>query len=336
MVAAAAAATTEVEMEMMEVCYFAIHFFRAVIISPSSYLSFTLLVLCFYLGGICFSGDVLVDVLHMGPIPMRDVQIGDQIRSSLSTYQPVYSFAHYHPTHKGKFLEVHTSNSNITNQYPLEISAEHLIFIQGKRTPVRAKTLRVGDTLEPAGATITSILVVEKNGIYAPLTLDGTFLIFQPGGPVTGTNGTGNGMVQVSSYAAIVQNQTQSEFVQLQDGIDLPISQHTGIHMLLTPFRLFCSSDFATGDICDAYDEQGMPYYISWGIDVLTWADQQPMFLQIIMFVLAFIIFGIVVVLEQLFQLVVQVTSGAGGLAGCAFTVTAVAYAAKKMEASNV
>ena len=279
---------------------------------------------------ICFSEDVLVDVQHMGPVPMKDVQVGDHIRTSPTEYQPVYSFAHYHRTRKGKFLVLHTSNHNITNQHPLEISQDHLIYLHGKRTPVRAKTLTVGDKLAPAGANIISISSVEKNGLYAPITPDGSFLIFQPGWEVLGTNSTGNGMVKVSSYAAIVQHQTQSAYVLLDDGTSLPISQHRGIHMVLTPFRLFCTSDFASGDICNSYDEQGLPHYISWGIDILGQANQQPKVLQLIMFVLAIIVFGSLVVVEQILQFGFLVTNVTGGMAGCVLALTVVAYTKKR------
>lgn len=266
---------------------------------------------------------------------MKDVQIGDHIRTSATEYQPVYSFAHYHPTRKGKFLVVQTSNHNITNQYPLEISGEHLLYLLGKRTPVRAKTVHVGDKLEPAGATIVSISSVEKDGLYAPLTPDGSFLVFQPGWPVTATNGTGNGMVKVSSYAAIVQHQTKSDYVQWQDGTNLPISQHRGIHMLLTPFRLICASGFASDDICNSYDEEGFPHHISWGIGILGWANQQPKLLQLVMFALATIVFGILVALEQLLQFGLSATSVTGGLTGCALALSVVAYTRKRMEVSK-
>lgn len=212
---------------------------------------------------------------------MKDLFVGDQILSSVHGqphkryYQPVYSFAHYHPTKEATFKVVHTEDGKM-----FDISADHLIYVQGSANPKRAGSVRPGDRLAPTGVAVTEIGETTKAGIYAPMTSDGTFLL---------ENG-----IQVSSYAAIVQD-TNNEYVTFRDG-SKAISQHTGIHMTLAPYRMWCR---VTASLhCKSYNKEGMPHHIARGMRVLEWVNQQHQFVQYILFALAFSVFGFLLVIE--------------------------------------
>jgi len=232
----------------------------------------------------CFSGETVVEVFDRGSIAMKDLSIGDQILSAVNGnpnkhhYQPVYSFAHYHPTRMAKFLVIHTDDDS-----DLEITGDHLIFVEGKSNPVRAISVRPGDRLAPSGTTVTAIGETTKPGIYTPMTPDATFLL-------------NDGNVQVSSYSAIVQSANE-EYATFRDGTKV-IAQHTGIHMVLSPYRMWCraTSSFK----CDSYNEEGMPQYVAGGISFLEKVDQQPQWFQAFLFLLAFPFFGTLIVLESI------------------------------------
>lgn len=232
----------------------------------------------------CFSGSVMVETQDKGPVAMEDLQVGDYILSNAedAAYQRVYSFAHREPSTKDTFVVIHTDMDAAKNK--LEVTKDHLVFVAGKTVPVRSGTLQVGDKLT-SGATITKITTTTKTGIYTPLTADGTFLV------------NGNKM---SSYAALVQHDTTSEYGQLADGTNLPVSWHDGIHVLIVPFRLYCTSILASAGVCDAYMENGMPWYVAKGIDILAWLDQQAVTVQVPAFVAAIPVFGMLMALEKL------------------------------------
>ena len=107
--------------------------------------------------------------------------------------------------------------------------------------------------------------------------------------------------------------------------------------MLLTPFRIYCSLGLERSDrdFCNSFNEQGVPHHLSWGFDMLAWADQQPQFLQLVLFTVAFATFGTISVLELLIQYAHKVTGRAGGLAGCALALGTIVYTSKKMKTNT-
>jgi len=135
---------------------------------------------CFFGGLPCFSGSAMVDSLGKGPIPMKDLQIGDEIAVGNGRYEPVYSFGHYHPTAQSKdFVQLTTKDNG-----SMKVSEEHLVFVQedGAKKAVTAGSLQKGDRLivdDAATAVITSVQksVTIRDGLYAPFTPSGTFLV---------------------------------------------------------------------------------------------------------------------------------------------------------------
>lgn len=208
---------------------------------------------------------------------MKELQVGDKIATGLNRYETVYAFAHYHPTRDTTFLRLQTSDSA-----ELEITSEHLIYVEGKSNPVRASSVAVGDQLFPSGATVTKTSTVQKKGIYAPLTASGILLV--------------NGGIQASNYASLIQD--TDEYSYFQNGSPF-LPQHDAIHLFLTPYRLACLS-FATCDNAAYNEETGMPIFIDFGIRVLDWVNERSMHVQLILLGLAFPVFGLFWVLEKL------------------------------------
>ena len=213
---------------------------------------------------------------------MKDVKVGDRILTAANEFEAVYAFGHFQPSKKTRFLKIETDHQNT-----LEVTADHLLYRDGNTNPVRSGSIQVGDRLVSFDSIETSIQTVRKvsstfkTGIYAPLTTSGSFLV--------------NG-VKVSSYASIQaprnENDT-SEYAEFDHGFKF-MPQHTGIHLLLAPFRTFCH--FQT---CDTYNEDGMPPHIARGIQMLKWAEEQGRWLQVAMFVPAIILFSGAFILEQ-------------------------------------
>lgn len=178
---------------------------------------------------------------------MKNLRVGNRVLTGSNTYQTVYAFAHHDPERMATFQEIHTSN----NQAPLEVSGEHLLFLEGKHSPVRADSIKVGDTLQGTehankNATVTKVWVMVKKGIFAPLTADGTIVV--------------DGIL-ASTYASLIKEPKK----------DSLLSDQTYCHVGLAPFRLFCK---LAASHCNSYNEDGMPYYVSFGLWLTHWVHQ--------------------------------------------------------------
>jgi Hint module len=184
---------------------------------------------------------------------MKEIQVGDRVLTASSQYVPVYAFAHLETTKKAEFLQIYTSKFSKT---PLEVSASHMVFLEGKRNPVRADSIRVGDVLATteAGATVEKISTVTRNGLYAPLTADGTLVV--------------DG-IKASNYISLQDN--AAEYVQLQHGFTA-LSQHDGIHLSFAPYRMICMKGLAH-KFCHSYGETGMPGFVAGGVTLAHWVD---------------------------------------------------------------
>jgi Hint module len=173
---------------------------------------------------LCFSGQNLVEIKHVGHAPISQLRIGDYVRSSDDTFTQVYGFGHFDHKRDGTFLQImfheenDNENSNYINQESfsfIELSVRHLIMIErhDKQQRVPASDIRVDDIL--SGQRVKSIQEVIRRGVYAPLTQSGD--------------------IQVNGILA-------SNYVDL---FNLPLmillmDQHTMAHILFYPQRMFC------------------------------------------------------------------------------------------------
>merc|ERR1712176_1412563 len=148
---------------------------------------------------------------------------------------------------------------------PLEMSAEHLVFVEGKTNPVRAASIKVGDILQAQDnhAVVQSIKKVTRNGIYNPLTSSGTIQV--------------NG-ITASNYISFQKE--HGEYAEFQGGVEI-MSHHDAAHIAMTPYRFYCT----TLAICDMNDaDSGMPYYVSMGIELIGWSKQQNILVQLFVY----------------------------------------------------
>jgi hypothetical protein len=234
----------------------------------------------------CFSGTSTVQVLGKGPVALNDLRINDKVLTDGTAYEPVYAFGHRNAYERVKFLQIFTSNSN---ESPLEITAKHLLFLAGKANPVTAESIQVGDALRTAHSnnavgtsTVTKIVTVEKEGVYAPLTASGNLVV--------------EGIV-ASAYVAL--QETDHEDFVFAGG--LRIAHSTLVHWYLAPFRFMCMRGAASlSSICHFYNADGMPFYIGLCIWLTTWTGQTSMLLQLLCFAIALPIVGTFMALELL------------------------------------
>jgi len=234
----------------------------------------------------CFSGDMEVIVQGKGIVRMQDLQVGDFVKIGRGEiYEPVYAFGHRVPQRYAEFVQLHTN----VDKRPLEMTGEHLVFLEGKTNPVRADSIKAGDLLrgQDSNAVVQKIKFVHRNGIYNPLTSSGTILV--------------NG-VTASTYVSF--QKSNNEYVELQGGIEIPISHHDLAHLAMAPFRFYCT----VVAICDSNDaNSGMPVYVSKAMDLVEWRKQQHITVQL--FVWASILLSILASILMACTLVVTVAA---------------------------
>ncbi|CAB9509686.1 Protein hedgehog [Seminavis robusta] len=233
-------------------------------------------------GGLCFSGETKVHVFGGKTVSMKDLQVGDHILTSNSQgemiYQKVYAFAHRHHSRPTQFLQIQTNTINEeeddTAESPiLEVTREHMVFVEGKSKPIRADTIQVGDNLlgiiSNQQHVVTTIAPVVRKGMYAPLTHSGMVVV-------------ANGIV-ASNYIAMQPKQTNGDgYVSLPNiGSVAFLHQADVAHMWLSPFRIFCGAL----EVCHRVNVDGLLHYASWGLQLVHFMEQQPLWAQLLVLI---------------------------------------------------
>jgi len=192
----------------------------------------------------CYAADTQVNVQGRGLVPMKNLQVGDQVQTGGGKFQTLYAIDHFHPTRPTEFLQIHTAMTAVATGAtfkPLELTALHMVFVAGKRNPIPAAQLEVGDIMVAPIACvnhvechdgqdnqsdygreyreITKIDSVIRNGFYNVLTADGTIVV--------------NGLLG-STYPAFLG----TEYMEL--GGKKIVSHQTFLHWALTPVRALC------------------------------------------------------------------------------------------------
>lgn len=196
----------------------------------------------------CFSGVTRAQT-PTGSIAMKDIRVGDQVLTGMNRYETVYAFAHRNPNRKAEFVVIHAGDET------LEVTAPHLVFLEGHDNPIRADSIKVGDVLR-GKKTVANIAGVGRTGIYAPLTKSGTVVVND---------------CTFSNYIAM---QKTSNVVL--GGIPSMLSHHQYCHIGLAPLRLYCSL-FA---LCNTYNDDGMPPFVEFGTRISHAAFEQNTLVQ--------------------------------------------------------
>ena len=244
-----------------------------------------------------FPGSAKVKVLGKSWVQMTELELGDMVFTG-SSYQPFYAFSHYKPRKKAAFLQIYTDSCSLLG--PLELSGEHLVYVSGKKHPVRADSIQVGDILiqhqqagqpvvEGGEANVMKIGKVTKTGMYAPLTKNGYLVV--------------NGW-KVSTYMAL---QDSPEFVMLQAGaFSTHVSHQSFLNLVMSPIRLLCTSP-AVGHAtksrhCHSFNKEGLPQYVTTAIRHAHWLDAQHwnVVLQVLVFLVVLTAASVSWVLETI------------------------------------
>ena len=136
---------------------------------------------------------------------------------------------------------------------------------------MRADLVEVGDVLVGDGTSaqslkVSKILTRERNGAYAPLTVDGTLLV--------------NG-IAVSNYVAVKAN--SSEYFEIE-GWRLPITEAAAEHAFVSPLRLTCMG--VTSQVCDWRNTDGVHVWLGAGQQLIKTMESQRFLVQLVMMVL--------------------------------------------------
>jgi hedgehog protein len=158
----------------------------------------------------CFPPDATVDVLDVGKVRLSSLKIGQQVRiideKNQLSYSPIIAFLHRDVDEEASYKRIRTKNAII------ELSARHLIHRHNDGF-VWAEKLEKGDEILVLSSKhsnktnweeIIDINEVDKQGLMAPLTEQGTIIVNN---------------VHTSCYALV--------------------RSHTLAHFALAPYRLY-------------------------------------------------------------------------------------------------
>ncbi|CAB9509004.1 Protein hedgehog [Seminavis robusta] len=266
---------------------------------------------------VCFAPEARTPVEHRGLVAMKDLQVGDKVLTASGQYQPVYSMFHYDKTKPTTYIQIHTtfSQNNSTGVRPLELTPSHMLHVVGHDNPIPASQVRLGDYLfvmdsengscssQDLSAAckhwqkteVVEIKEVIRNGLYNPLTQDGTIVV---DGIVTSayTSFLGTEYIQLFrrvSTASVASTTTTPAAMTDDDGWKA-MSHQSFVHMMLSPYRTVCL--YVSPNLCkpsgDGQSES--KWYGRLGHAILfLWLRQNVLFQAVIFFALV-AIFGLI------------------------------------------
>jgi ABC-type phosphate transport system substrate-binding protein len=214
----------------------------------------------------CFSETATVQVMDKGVTAMKDLKIGDMVMNAEGKYDAVYSFGHYAPEIAAEFVQIHAAGLKT----PLEISKEHMLFVDGAAVP--ASFVSVGDKVNLVGGAVAEVKKIQsvvRHGAYAPFTVSGT--------------------IAVNNVAASVYVDLQNNAgVLIIGGYKTPLSMQFLAHMFQAPHRLVCMMSPAYCQT-ETYTEEGISAWVAGPLAVAEWVIQQNVVLMTLAFVPCFL-----------------------------------------------
>jgi hypothetical protein len=229
---------------------------------------------------VCYSDANTVQVKDKGVVAIKDLQIGDLVESSDGKIVNVYSFGHYQRNVKANYLQVHAQGL----LQPLEISKDHLVFVNGTAMP--ASLVSIGDLLDlgpgRGAAKVTNIKVVTRSGAYAPFTTSGTIM-------VSG--------VLASSYVTLQQNSS----VLMIGSFKTIFSMHWLAHLFQTPHRLACSWRLVNCTT-ETFTENGVSKWVEVPFHVCRWLVRQNVVVMAAVLIPAFLLLVALRFIEVVFS----------------------------------
>lgn len=177
---------------------------------------------------------------------MRDLALGDKVLVSDGTYEPIYSFGHKSAHVMSEYVQLLLSSSA-----KLEISGDHMVFVEDGKRAVPASMIKIGDQLVVDGAPsiVMNVRKVLRKGAYAPFTPSGTIVV--------------NG-VTASTFVAF----QDSETLELA-GFDTGITFQSLAYTSEGPHRAWCR--YLSDCQHKAYTEQGISTWVHLPHKVALW-----------------------------------------------------------------
>ena len=188
---------------------------------------------------------------------MSDIKLGDKVLVQGGKYETVYSFGHLDRQVEATYLQF------VTARLVLEISKDHMVFVEGGRS-VPASIVKVGEKLLLTNGnveTVNAIRSVRKQGAYAPFTASGTVAV--------------NGVV-ASSFIAF----QDSETLKIGD-IDTTLSFQFLARTFETPHRMWCQYVSACTE--EKYTVEGVSLWVDLPHKLALWfLEQDPVVIAIV------------------------------------------------------
>ncbi len=180
---------------------------------------------------------------------MKDLRIGDRVKSADGSMGTVYSFGHYQPDVNTEYIRIHAKGHSKV----LEISKDHLIFVNGTAVPV--SSVAIGDKVDlgagRGSSEVIKMKAVTRKGAFAPFTMSGTIVV--------------SGVV-ASAYVTL-----QKDSSTLSIGAySTPLTMHWLAHVFETPHRLFCKFRM---DLCmnETYNVDGISSWVEKPLHIGRW-----------------------------------------------------------------
>lgn len=243
---------------------------------------------------------------------MKDVRVGDVVQTSDATFERVYSFGHLDEMISAEFimLSFATDDSDSdSKQDSLELTGNHLVYIEGEKNPVRADTIRIGDILKSASAQIIGLTVTKihnsvNQGLYMPLTSSGTIVV--------------NGVIS-SCYVSLKEEMSEES---LRSAVWF-LSENSLLHLWLSPYRMLClgvSSVFGDvhGDKRNYLNEEGKHWWLLFGKYIGDVAGEWSAFARVLFIGMPLlVVFGIMNLAEIVLGVLLQPALLLVLVAGC-------------------
>lgn len=225
----------------------------------------------------CFSGDMTVEEELAGTKKMKDLQLGDRVKTTLGVFEPVYSFGHYNPNTKAEFVQLKSSNKGSTTT--IELSKDHMLFVEHSEAPIPAVAIKVGDVLRGA-VVVESMHHVVRKGVFSPFTPSGTILV--------------NG-VAASTFISL---QEESSVLKIGSSFSTPLTFQWLAHSLEAPHRIYCR---LVGDCTtEMYNKDGVSVWVAEPLVWTQWLLAQGPIVIVILLVPTIFVLGLFYGLELL------------------------------------
>merc|ERR1712032_266081 len=187
---------------------------------------------------------------------------------------------HFHKSKVTTFVQIKT---NLELEQPLELSPNHLIYVKDNKNPISASSVKLGDKLLTVEGEkeVLEINMITRDGLYNPLTMDGTIIVDGVAASVY-TTPTGKTHVDISGVWSTIMES---------------VSFHDALHMMAAPYRQICTA--VSLDLCNLHRKKSAASTFAESFYFSFWLNQND-FVKFIIASLYVLLFGTLVNLTSL------------------------------------